>query len=322
MPHSQFEINIFLLSLSSDNKTLVTDNPIIKARELFYSDATDIYPVSVLRGTCRVDHYADIHAVRDFTPDKNTFFYILGYNPETRRLASTQGEIRIGPSHQAKLPEFRGDIVVPDRPEQCDKWEEQCWIPGASCDHDLIMYLRAARSMAAFAGLCDGGSTVDGCNAASRDDTTISALEIFHNSDYDKDKALQALVKSPVPDSIEKKWSEEDTKRFVKGLRLYGKNFFKIRKELLQHKETAELVSFYYLWKKTPAAAGHRPHRRHRRQNVLRRIRTPRNARNTGPTDPLDPSSASEGEEDSDNSDSKDRQGYHCRHCYNTSKYF
>lgn len=83
----------------------------------------------------------------------------------------------------------------------------------------------------------------------------------------------------------------------------------------------SDLVSFYYLWKKTPAAAGHRPHRRHRRQNVLRRIRTPRAQRNTGPSDPLDPSSASEKDDDSDDSDSKDRQGYHCRHCYTTCEY-
>ena len=56
-------------------------------------------------------------------------------------------------------------------------WEDKCWTPGAARDTDLLMYLRAARSMAAFAGLCDGGSTMDGCNAASRDDTTISALD-------------------------------------------------------------------------------------------------------------------------------------------------
>lgn len=30
--------------------------------------------------------------------------------------------------------------------------------------------------MAAFAGMCDGGSTEDGCVAASRDDTTLNAL--------------------------------------------------------------------------------------------------------------------------------------------------
>lgn len=45
-------------------------------------------------------------------------------------------------------------------------------------DGDLLMYLRAARSMAAFAGMCDGGSADDGCVAASRDDTTINALDV------------------------------------------------------------------------------------------------------------------------------------------------
>ena len=31
--------------------------------------------------------------------------------------------------------------------------------------------------MAAFAGMCDGGSTDDGCNAASMDETTINAMD-------------------------------------------------------------------------------------------------------------------------------------------------
>ena len=33
-------------------------------------------------------------------------------------------------------------------------------------------------------------------------------------------------------------------KRFIKGLRQYGKNFFKIRKELLPHRETVSFISF------------------------------------------------------------------------------
>ncbi len=36
----------------------------------------------------------------------------------------------------------------------------------------------AARSMAAFAGMCNGGSTDDGYLAASRDDITINALDV------------------------------------------------------------------------------------------------------------------------------------------------
>lgn len=97
--------------------------------------------------------------------------------------------------------------------------------------------------MAAFAGMCDGGSTEDGCLAASRDDTTLNALNmvsgrdaapgqgsksdsfpplcVFHHalslqlhaSHYDAAKALQRLVKKPLPKLIEKCWSEDDVVR-------------------------------------------------------------------------------------------------------------
>lgn len=53
-----------------------------------------------------MQHFADIQGAEDFTPTKDSFFYILGYNPETRRLASTQGEIRVGPSHQVNTAEY------------------------------------------------------------------------------------------------------------------------------------------------------------------------------------------------------------------------
>lgn len=38
--------------------------------------------------------------------------------------------------------------------------------------------------MAAFAGMCDGGSTEDGCLAASRDDTTLNALNTVSSSAF------------------------------------------------------------------------------------------------------------------------------------------
>uniref|UniRef100_A0A224YTC8 Arginine-glutamic acid dipeptide repeats protein n=1 Tax=Rhipicephalus zambeziensis TaxID=60191 RepID=A0A224YTC8_9ACAR len=196
--------------------------------------------------------------------------------------------------------------------------EELRWTPGVP-DCDLMMYLRAARSMAAFAGMCDGGSAEDGCLAASRDDTTINALDLLHDSQYDTGRALQALVKNPVPRGLDKKWTDEDQKRFVKGLRQYGKNFFKIRKELLSHKETADLVEFYYLWKKTPGAATSRPHRRHRRQNVLRRSRPSSRLTKVAQNEFADASSASEEEESADDSDSREVPAYMCQSCLATS---
>ncbi|KAL3185793.1 hypothetical protein MRX96_028687 [Rhipicephalus microplus] len=55
-----------------------------------------------------------------------------------------------------------------------------------------------------------GGSAEDGCLAASRDDTTINALDLLHDSQYDTGRALQALVKNPVPRGLDKKWTDED----------------------------------------------------------------------------------------------------------------
>jgi len=41
------------------------------------------------------------------------------------------------------------------------------------------------------------------------------ALFQLHDSGYDPGKALQALVKCPVPKGIEKKWTEEETVRII-----------------------------------------------------------------------------------------------------------
>ncbi|KAM4612953.1 arginine-glutamic acid dipeptide repeats protein isoform 2-T2 [Polymixia lowei] len=235
-----------------------------------------------------------------------------------RSLNSTQGEIRVGPSHQAKLPELQ-PRPAPGLQTQTEN-EELVWTPGVN-DCDLLMYLRAARSMAAFAGMCDGGSTEDGCLAASRDDTTLNALNMLHASHYDAAKALQRLVKKPVPKLIEKCWSEDDVKRFIKGLRQYGKNFFRIRKELLPSKKTGELITFYYHWKKTPEAAGTRAYRQHRRQPSSRKAKTrsataPVNAPSRSHS--MDMSSATEDDLDSEDSE-QEMKSYSCGHCGTTT---
>ncbi|XP_077429083.1 arginine-glutamic acid dipeptide repeats protein isoform X5 [Vanacampus margaritifer] len=233
------------------------------------------------------------------------------FNPR-RSLNSTQGEIRVGPSHQAKLPELQ-PRPAPASHSQAES-EELMWTPGVN-DCDLLMYLRAARSMAAFAGMCDGGSTEDGCLAASRDDTTLNALNMLHASHYDAAKALQRLVKKPLPRLIEKCWSEDDVKRFIKGLRQYGKNFFRIRKDFLPSKKTGELITFYYHWKKTPEAAGTRAYRQQRRQPSSRKAKTRSAAAPVSAPSrnySVDASSASEDELDSEDSEQEVKSCSHC----------
>ncbi len=62
--------------------------------------SSNSFHVVYCRGKCVIRHYKDISALRDFEPLLDTFFYILGYNPENNRLASIQGEIRVGSAHQ------------------------------------------------------------------------------------------------------------------------------------------------------------------------------------------------------------------------------
>uniref|UniRef100_A0A4W3H0Q3 Arginine-glutamic acid dipeptide repeats n=1 Tax=Callorhinchus milii TaxID=7868 RepID=A0A4W3H0Q3_CALMI len=289
---------------NDSGRELVITDPVIKSRELFISDYVDTYHAAALRGKCTILHFSDIFAAREFTPRPDQFFYILGYNPETRRLNSTQGEIRVGPSHQAKLPDWKP--LPLSSGEMVTEHEELVWTPGVN-DCDLLMYLRAARSMAAFAGMCDGGSTEDGCLAASRDDTTVNALNTLHESSYDAGKALQRLVKKPVPKLIEKCWSDDEM----------------VRNPIVTFIPCGELVTFYYYWKKTPEAASSRAHRRHRRQAVFRRIKTRTATTPVNPSRPpsgefLDLSSASEDDFDSEDSE-QELKGYACRHCFTTT---
>ena len=59
----------------------------LKTRELFVSEVSESYPVSVLRGKCTVMHCQDnVDDVSKFVPNDDTFFYFLSYNPENRRL--------------------------------------------------------------------------------------------------------------------------------------------------------------------------------------------------------------------------------------------
>jgi hypothetical protein len=65
---------------------------------------------------------------------------------------------------------------------------------------------------------------------------------------------LSALgfIKSPIrcPMVIER-WSPYEIAVFEASLAEYGKDFFRVQKEIGGSKSTAEIVEFYYIWKKT-----------------------------------------------------------------------
>jgi len=122
---------------------------------------------------------------------------------------------------------------------------------------------------------------------ATRDATTLNAIDILTQCNGKVDLALEKLCQNPMPIIPQRMWCEDDTKAFIKGktqkslvtiydsqnvesasadfelkkgLKQYGKDFFYIYKEFLPHKSTEELIEFYYLWKKTPEGSFHLEH--------------------------------------------------------------
>lgn len=75
--------------------------------------------------------------------DDDTFFYILGYNAENKTLANIQGEIRVGSSYQARLPDYNSPKYVDEYLQRST--ETLQWSPDRMAESDLLMYISAAR---------------------------------------------------------------------------------------------------------------------------------------------------------------------------------
>jgi len=297
----------------------VLEDPSVKERELFFSDSVDTYPILALRGHINILPFSEVkHRLKEYTDQDDNWFYILRYNPESRRLANTKGEIRVGSNHQVKLPKC---VPLKQRSQKgmvrkCP--EQMVWSPQVD-DSELLMFLRASRSISSFSGYVDDDD-YDGCidralNVGSEESTNLHCMTLLHRNKYDVTRALQAVVRSPFPKPDTRKWTEDDRKLFVRGLRQFGKNFNKIRRELLPERDTRELVYYYYIWKKTPGAINSRPHKRGRRHSVLCRKTRSTKSKTSPASEFLDLSSCSEDEPDSEDSE-RDLSLYACRHCF------
>uniref|UniRef100_T2M433 Arginine-glutamic acid dipeptide repeats protein n=3 Tax=Hydra vulgaris TaxID=6087 RepID=T2M433_HYDVU len=325
IPASVYQLLLQDRNAENGSASNILENPVVKERELFISDAIDMYPASALRGRASCVPFSEIKEnVMEYISSEDNWFYILRYNPESRRMANAKGEIRIGASHQASLP-------------QCIPWhersaaelmelnqssiEELVWEPVIP-NSKLIVYIRAARSITSYNGYRDkeNGGPEKALDSFSQDFTTAHSYDILHKHGYNISTALQYLIKNPVPKLSTAPWSDEERKKFMKGLRSYGKTFHKIQKELFPERQTSELVEYYYIWKKTATALSSRPHKRGiRRNNLVRKTRTAK-PKTAAATEFLDLSSCSENDfnvcDDSENE--RDLSLYACRHCYTT----
>uniref|UniRef100_A0A158P9Z6 GATA-type domain-containing protein n=1 Tax=Angiostrongylus cantonensis TaxID=6313 RepID=A0A158P9Z6_ANGCA len=296
-------------------------SPEILSRELFTSDITAFHSISSLRGKCKIAFVKDIRSLGDCDLSReNTFFSCLSFNQESSRLASVQGEIRVGASYQAKLPAEASCSVADD----ADR-DELLYRPGMidPCTEDK--YIKLARSFRMFAMMETRMMDTEKTPTYSFQVSDLlfdDALTTLHRCGYRFDEALKEMNANDKLLSADANFmTVEDTKKFSKGIKTIGKNFVRISRELLPLHSRDQLVGFYYLWKKTSDAVKPKPLSRQRNQvtsikrtvHLVVALRPSRTSRPAS-TELLDYASASEGEMEA--LDAEKAAQYACHHCY------
>eukprot|EP00096_Caligus_rogercresseyi_P015369 TRINITY_DN7817_c0_g1_i1.p1 TRINITY_DN7817_c0_g1~~TRINITY_DN7817_c0_g1_i1.p1 ORF type:complete len:501 (-),score=173.94 TRINITY_DN7817_c0_g1_i1:271-1773(-) len=137
-----------------------------------------------------------------------------------------EGRIRVGRDYQAVPPAF---IAIEQRKaDQCPERALLVWSPSSSiANTKLEEYIQVSKEKYGY-------------NAEQ-------ALGMLFWHKHDLDKAMMDLANfTPFPDE----WTVEDKVLFEQAFQFHGKSFHRIR-QMLPDKSIAQLVKYYYSWKKT-----------------------------------------------------------------------
>ncbi|EHB05383.1 Metastasis-associated protein MTA3 [Heterocephalus glaber] len=85
----------------------------LKHRDLFSSLQYESLPVTHIRGKRSVAVLNETESVLSYLDKEDTFFYSLVYDPSVKTLLADKGEIRVGPRHQADIPEMADEDCNP-----------------------------------------------------------------------------------------------------------------------------------------------------------------------------------------------------------------
>ncbi|KAH7694675.1 GATA zinc finger family protein, partial [Aphelenchoides avenae] len=161
--------------------------------------------------------------------EPDSFFTCLNFNLESNRLASVQGQIRVGPSYQAKPTPYTQSNLSDERDR-----DELLYRPGALCKESEQSYIKMARAFRVFSLMNNKKITSAERSSRTGDLCFDDALVTLHRCGYNVVEAMKIMHANDKHLSEDGSFmSAEDVKKFGKGIKTYGKNFQKISKELL-----------------------------------------------------------------------------------------
>ncbi|XP_075341374.1 mesoderm induction early response protein 2 isoform X2 [Odontesthes bonariensis] len=150
-------------------------------------------------------------------------------------------EIMVGSMYQAKIP----PISPYNYQERAYSSEDQLlWKPGVLPVQEVEGFLRNAQRPRDQ----EGAVWVQGATVQDSE----QALYELVKCNFDTDEALRRLrFNVKVFNDELCSWSEEESRNFEHGYRVYGKNFHLIQANKVRTRSVGECVEYYYLWKKS-----------------------------------------------------------------------
>lgn len=122
-----------------------------------------------------------------------------------------KSKVNIGSDFQATIPS-----ECPSLSMEYEMEDQQLWSPDV---------LPNERQIQRFVDLAKSSAVPLGCHSEEM------ALKALQDANGETHKAILAMLQEP-PSSIHKRWQQQEVETFLKGLEDYGKNFYKIAKEV------------------------------------------------------------------------------------------
>ncbi|CAG5861423.1 unnamed protein product [Menidia menidia] len=150
-------------------------------------------------------------------------------------------EIMVGSMYQAKIP----PISPYSYQERAYSSEDQLlWKPEVLPAQEVEAFLHNAQR---FRGQ-EGAEWIEGAPIQDNEQALYELVKCSFNTD----EALRRLRFNVKVFSEELcSWSEEESKNFEHGYRVYGKNFHLIQANKVRTRSVGECVEYYYMWKKS-----------------------------------------------------------------------
>ena len=154
----------------------------------------------------------------------------------------------VGSSYQVTVPKLLKKLKYSDEQKPYSGIDQTLWNPHRLTEEEVNEYLATVKKI--NSEKAEGIAAIP-LSAHTRDDE--QALLTLLQSNYDIEKSVQEMQSKPPRNCTATAtcWTENECRRFESGLRMYGKDFFKMHVNKLKTRSVGEIVQYYYLWKKT-----------------------------------------------------------------------